>query len=287
MFSLPLFFLINILFISNNTIAQTATVVTNKSDYSPGQYVIVTGSNWQPGQIIALTFTEAPVIHPSVTINTTADASGNIYNNKYLIDDHHIGQTITLVATGQNPFLTATTTFTDGFNTFDFKQAENPNHSTNPITWTGGNLGTSNSEYYEGMGVPQRLFILNVDSRASTQHTLLIKHLANKGPKHAYDFMMSWDQAVQTAGAIANGPLRNELQNLISQICTGAISADAGTACATLTSSLLPISKIAVLSLPDNMGDPGFGNIPVAGHQQVFDNIKCFENKYGDRSGQC
>ena len=113
LFSLPLFFLINILFISNNTVAQTATVATNKSDYSPGQYVIVTGSHWLPGETVKLTFTETPLLHPEQDFFANADGAGNIYNNEYLIAEHDLGQFFTLGATGLTSGKIATTTFTD------------------------------------------------------------------------------------------------------------------------------------------------------------------------------
>ncbi len=115
-------FFTNLMLLSAATIAQLApTVTTNKSDYSPGEYVIVTGSNWEPGQVVKLTFTETPLLHPEEYLYATADLAGNIYNDEYLIDPHDLGQFFTLVATQQSSGLTATTTFTDGGGAYSIK----------------------------------------------------------------------------------------------------------------------------------------------------------------------
>ncbi len=54
LFSLPMFFLINILFISNNTIGQTATVANDKLNFPPSSTVSIRGSYWVVYQTVAL-----------------------------------------------------------------------------------------------------------------------------------------------------------------------------------------------------------------------------------------
>jgi hypothetical protein len=93
-----------------------ATVMTDKSDYSPGMYVIITGTGWQPGETVTFQFEEDP--KPSTCIlphdlTAVADASGNIYNNQFLIKENHLGVTFTLTAKGTSSGLVATTIFTD------------------------------------------------------------------------------------------------------------------------------------------------------------------------------
>ena len=61
--------------------AQTATIVTDKDDYLPGEYVIITGTGWTPGETVNLHFDEDPkpatcvLPHDLVIV---ADVNGNI-----------------------------------------------------------------------------------------------------------------------------------------------------------------------------------------------------------------
>ncbi len=104
-----------LLFFAGATIAQAqATIATDKPDYPPGDTVIVTGSGWQAGETVSLTFVESPLVHPAELLSAVADVDGNIYDNAYIIQDHDLGQSFALTATGQTSGLTAETWFTDG-----------------------------------------------------------------------------------------------------------------------------------------------------------------------------
>ena len=94
-----------------NVVAKP-TVTTDKDDYSPGELVIVTGTGWLPGETVELSFYEIP-LQLTVKYYTIADDNGNIYDNQYLIAEHHLGQTIILTATGQKSGSSAITIFTD------------------------------------------------------------------------------------------------------------------------------------------------------------------------------
>jgi hypothetical protein len=93
-------------------VAGKPTVATDKDDYSPGEIVIVTGSGWLPGEIVKLDFAILS-LQLTLTYYATADGEGNIYNNEYIIFEHHLGQTIVLTATGQTTGLSALNIFTD------------------------------------------------------------------------------------------------------------------------------------------------------------------------------
>ncbi|WP_165930057.1 gliding motility-associated C-terminal domain-containing protein, partial [Flavobacterium caseinilyticum] len=108
-------YLLSFLSFSATLFAQTATVTTNKLDYTPGQTVIITGTNWQPGETVKLTLVETPLIHPEEYLYAVADSAGNIYNNEYVIQLHDIGQSFTLTATGITSGYSAQTFFTDSF----------------------------------------------------------------------------------------------------------------------------------------------------------------------------
>ena len=83
------------------------TIQTDRSDYYPGQNVVITGSGWQPGEVVTLVLHEDPTIDPDVTLYTNADASGNIFDNDFSTDWHDVGVTFTLSATGSNSGLSA------------------------------------------------------------------------------------------------------------------------------------------------------------------------------------
>ncbi len=90
----------------------TTLVQTDKGDYMPGETVIITGSGWTSGETVALEIVEAPQVHPAETLHAIADSAGTI-DAGYVVDDHDLGRTFTLTATGQTSHLTAQMTFTD------------------------------------------------------------------------------------------------------------------------------------------------------------------------------
>ena len=98
-------------------VTSVVTVVTDKPDYLPDDYVLVTGSGWLPGETVKLDFNETlfdPPLQQTITYYTVADSEGNIRDIQYLIEMRHLGASFILKATGQTSGLTAQTTFTDG-----------------------------------------------------------------------------------------------------------------------------------------------------------------------------
>ena len=93
--------------------AQSATVMTDQADYAPGTIVTITGSGWQSGETVTLSFVESPLIDTHPDLYATADANGNITNSQFSPDEHDINITFTLTATGGTSGLQAQITFTD------------------------------------------------------------------------------------------------------------------------------------------------------------------------------
>ncbi|MCG7858444.1 hypothetical protein MD537_15785, partial [Flavihumibacter sediminis] len=156
--------------------------------------------------------------------------------------------------------------------TIDFKQAQNDLNGakTFDIEWTNGILNATHTQYYEGFGIPQRLMFTNL---AGGTYTLRFKFQAgfSKGGNngtHAYDFLMSHEQAIAVAENI--GGTVNELSKLLTQGCSDNIAP-----CATLAAIAAPDTRIVRLQAPDMpalyLGD------------NVQDEIDCFESIYGDR----
>ncbi|MBX0334940.1 hypothetical protein K3G39_17010, partial [Pontibacter sp. HSC-14F20] len=94
---------------------NTATVITDKDDYSPGQYVIVSGTGWAPGETVSFDFHETPQVCTSDhhVRSTIAEEDGSILYDQFLINEKHLGVAFVLTATGQSSGHTATTNFTD------------------------------------------------------------------------------------------------------------------------------------------------------------------------------
>ena len=92
----------------------TPTVYTDKSDYQPGDVVIIEGDNWQSGETVKLEIDHSTVTHGNTILYAIADANGHIRNEQYVIQAFHLGESFILTATGLITGSTATTTFTDG-----------------------------------------------------------------------------------------------------------------------------------------------------------------------------
>ena len=156
-------------------------------------------------------------------------------------------------------------------NKVDFRQPRNQGHPTTQLQWTNGINNDTQAEFFEGMGVPQRIIFTQL---VGTTHVFRFRHEVVKhqsGDRHAYDFLMSWEQAVATAASIGNGSL-NELRDLIAQSCNEGISATPYDACANFTTSRLA-------TLTDNMGNPPNHH----GNNTVNNAIAGFEGQYGNR----
>jgi hypothetical protein len=85
--------------------------------------VTITGTGWQPGETVTLSFVESPLIDTHPDLYATADANGNIFNNQFSPDQHDLNISFTLTATGQTSGLVAQTTFTDSNNNITFTTA--------------------------------------------------------------------------------------------------------------------------------------------------------------------
>ena len=89
-----------------------ATIKTDASDYPPGTNVHITGSGWVPGETVALTLVESPLIDTHGPYGAVADANGNISDNSFTTDAHDMNVAFALTAVGSKS--QAQNTFTDG-----------------------------------------------------------------------------------------------------------------------------------------------------------------------------
>jgi len=93
--------------------ANAATITSEWPDYAPGETVLLTGTGWDAGETVLISLHEDPAMCPDHGYTAIADDAGNISNAEFVTDEHDIGVTFTVTATGLGSGLSAEATFTD------------------------------------------------------------------------------------------------------------------------------------------------------------------------------
>jgi hypothetical protein len=119
------------------------TLVTDKSDYQPGQTVRVTGAGFQPGETVQLTLHREPETAPDTVFSAVAGADGMFTDASYVVQPGDYGVTFTLTAAGLTSGITAQTTFTDA--PIAFVQTTTGTSTTNSVTATFAAAATANN----------------------------------------------------------------------------------------------------------------------------------------------
>jgi len=186
--------------------ATGATVQTDRSDYFPGENVVITGSGWQAGEVVSLELHEDPPIDTHPTLYATADNLGNIFNNEFYTDFHDIGITFTLTATGPISGQ-ATTTFTDSPASLDQctnggvgDPPEQGKHFNNAGNWVNGDANGQKSHWREGDFISYRdtIAVDEVGSQPQT-NVFQIHYDTVVGGKHALDYLGDFDATETTS----------------------------------------------------------------------------------------
>ncbi|MBD0372429.1 MAG: PxKF domain-containing protein [Pyrinomonadaceae bacterium] len=94
--------------------SSSATVTTDKTDYQPGETVVLSGSGWLVGENVLITLRQEPNVHGDATLSAVADENGDILNKEYATTKDDLGTSYTVTATGQSSGRTASVNFTDG-----------------------------------------------------------------------------------------------------------------------------------------------------------------------------
>lgn len=157
-----------------------------------------------------------------------------------------------------------------GAETVDVEQCLNAGPPVGDCTWSGGNVQDSNSDYFEGMSIPQRVLLTGIDSSDDTTHVLEFSHQATKNGTHAYDWLTSYDQAVAEGADFGIPMVLNE--------CDPHFAAPAGqTAC----EAIFPGGTSINVDVPDD----AFVSASPAGPATTAtqDLIDDYEGVYGNR----
>jgi len=101
------------LLLVSTTAASAQSITTDKSDYAPGETVIITGTGWMAGEQVIMVVHEAPPLNADVTLSSVASASGSFTNKGFVVPSNADLSTYTVDATGVSSGLTAEATFAD------------------------------------------------------------------------------------------------------------------------------------------------------------------------------
>ncbi|QCK15546.1 T9SS type A sorting domain-containing protein [Mangrovivirga cuniculi] len=171
-------------------------VSTNKPDYVPGEYVTVRGGGFSPGETVSLLFEEDQNFHAPYTYYAVADSYGEFINDEYLIEQHDLGVTFTLTATGQSSGITANTTFTDNGTqpAADLDQIRNGafDAPVDTAAWVNGNAGAENAHFAEGMSIAYRVKMINMPAGETV--TLTLGYDVIESGTYAIDYLTDYDR---------------------------------------------------------------------------------------------
>jgi hypothetical protein len=176
-------------------------VTTDKPDYYSNETVIITGTGFA-----ANTYYDVPVLRPDGSYVkgdgsfqpgwdwVLTDGSGG-FTYYYKLDGIPGTYWVAVhnwpwAGPGSPEVPLATTSFTDA--DIHFSQCENKDPGPD-CEWTTGAINTTNSTYYEGDSVPQRLFhkVQDVGS-----HTMRFSYEFSKADVYAFDFATNVDQTL-------------------------------------------------------------------------------------------
>ncbi|HEY1526434.1 MAG TPA: YDG domain-containing protein [Candidatus Angelobacter sp.] len=89
-----------------------ATIKTNKDDYAPGTPVLMSGTGYQPNEVVGLNLKQDDG-DADINVSVQADAAGNISYHGFAPDPGDVGTHFHLTAVGQTSGFQAQTVFTD------------------------------------------------------------------------------------------------------------------------------------------------------------------------------
>jgi hypothetical protein len=78
----------------------TAIVYTDKDDYQPGDVVEIRGEGWMAGETVRIDIDHSSVTHGNSVLYATADENGLFFNDDFVIQQSHLGESFNLSALG-------------------------------------------------------------------------------------------------------------------------------------------------------------------------------------------
>ncbi len=227
---------------SNDSTDQSAAVAastpspelsTEKAEYNPEETVSIFGRFFTAIQNIVLRIVGGSLLNPSEiysteVFNIVTDETG-VFTYNYVLSDLFT-PLYTISAEDGDGAVLATTSVIDPLQT-SFTQCSNNNPTAGECNWIGSIVQQSNSIYYEGMTVPQRLLFRDAKV-VDGAHSITFTYQYTKAGIHAYDFLTTVNP--NTGGAQGNGSFAPGTPTL--NACSDLAGADAA-ACTNLNPS--------------------------------------------------
>jgi hypothetical protein len=85
----------------------SACLSSDKSDYHPGERVLLVSEGWLAGETVLIAITVDPWTHDEVILTAAADAEGRLATSAYVVQESDLGVTFSVTATGLTSGLTA------------------------------------------------------------------------------------------------------------------------------------------------------------------------------------
>ena len=102
---------------------SSAVVTTEKTEYFPGETVLITGASWQPGESVELII-RGDNGTPDRLLNAVADETGNLRTSEFAFPASGVDVTYVLTAMAQSSGYAAQTTFANTTQTSTFDKAD-------------------------------------------------------------------------------------------------------------------------------------------------------------------
>src|SRR5262245_22660793 len=122
------------------------TMTTDAGEHAAGDVAVVSGSGWQPGEVIEIEIAQDPELHPVDLLYTLADAviadEMGHFHSGYVVPGYDEAQIFTVTATGVMSGQTVQTWFT---NELDFMSLPVP-----PVSSEEPMVTTDKPDYYPG-----------------------------------------------------------------------------------------------------------------------------------------
>jgi hypothetical protein len=183
--------------------AQAQTVTTEKSDYLPGSWVVISGKGWSPSQLVTL-----QVWHSDGKMSATSsnlpwyiysDSNGNISSIWYLGPEESSGSSYLVTADGilgghgEVAFVINPAA--------DIDQVRNCSHDeVGPLdcialggtaSWVNGNAGFETAHYLEGLSIAYRVRMTEVPQDCDV--TLILGYDIKHSDKQAIDYLTHYE----------------------------------------------------------------------------------------------
>lgn len=215
---------------------EAPTLSTDKEEYAPEETATIFGKFFAPLKNIVLRFVAGSLLEPEETYfedtaTVTTDEEGSFSFDYEL--SHIFAPLYRIFAEDEEGNVVAEGSFIDPLQT-SFTQCANDDPAG--CDWIGSIIQQSNSVYYEGMTVPQRLLFRDA-AIVNGNHTISFTYQYTKAGIHAYDFLTTVNPKLGIAQG--NGSFTPGTPNL--NPCGGLNGQDESTCLALNPSSATPI----------------------------------------------